>query len=885
MNRHHIIPESQKIFETIFHDSPEGIILLDIGTKRIILCNSTFIRMFEYTEKDMSGFHIRKIHPVPVLETVNAYLNFPEKGRKHTLRDIPAMTKNGNRLYVDITAVPFRADDSSGILIFYRDVTEQKKNEPALRHSEDRLRHVLKITNNGFFDWNMENGSLFLSPECYTMLGYESDEFPASYDAWFGLIHPEDREKTEAVISGYRRKKRTSHQIEFRLKTKSGGWKWILNRAQSTEYNSRGTPVRIMGTQTDISKSKRAEDGLNIQHDLFLSMGYTSNLDDALKNVLEASIRLEEIDSGGVYLVDKNTGKLTLRAHLGLGTTFIRNVMDYEPGSSNAGMVRKGQPVYTSIRDLPPGMRNPLEKEGLCTLAVIPVMYENQSIAALNLASHSSCDISRETRNILESMAAHIGGAIVRLETENALKESEERYRTISSITSDIAYAFQVEANGTLTTRWVAGAYERITGFTMEELDAAGGWFHLVHHDDRPLVKAHIQTQLTGQPDTVEFRIITKNGDIHWLRDYASPVWDRARKRVTMTIGAAQDITEQKQAEIALQKSEEKFRSLAEESPNMIFINNFHKLVYVNKKCTEIMGYTRDKYYSDNFDFFGIIAPEYRDIMKTNFGRHKRGEEIGSVEYVIVTREGRHIDAILTTRLIDYEGSPAILGIITDITGQKQAERQIQKDLEEKNILLKEIYHRVKNNLSVISSLLHLQAGQIRTKQQAVDAFKESRDRIYAMALVHEKLYNSGNLSQIDMRAYLEAMTRELSNAYGFGKSITIHINVKNVYLNIHTAIPCGLILNEIVTNAFKHAFPEERHGRIDIKFYSRSHGIYHLIVRDNGIGLPENIDIRLSSSMGLKLVWILTQQLEGDLGVIRKNGTQFEITFKTSND
>jgi two-component sensor histidine kinase len=223
-----------------------------------------------------------------------------------------------------------------------------------------------------------------------------------------------------------------------------------------------------------------------------------------------------------------------------------------------------------------------------------------------------------------------------------------------------------------------------------------------------------------------------------------------------------------------------------------------------------------------------------------------------------------------------------IIGAAQDITKSKNAEEQIQKNLREKEILLKEIYHRVKNNLNVITSLLNLQSSKIQTKEEALEAFRESRDRVFAMALIHEKLYMSEDFARVDMKSYIESMIQELFYIHKVEPSITLDIQVQDVYLDINTAIPCGLILNELVTNIFKYAFPDKRKGTLQIVFSHKKEGKYQLIVHDNGIGLPWNMDIEKVESLGLQLVQMLTKQIDGVLKINRNDGTHFQITFPT---
>jgi two-component sensor histidine kinase len=204
---------------------------------------------------------------------------------------------------------------------------------------------------------------------------------------------------------------------------------------------------------------------------------------------------------------------------------------------------------------------------------------------------------------------------------------------------------------------------------------------------------------------------------------------------------------------------------------------------------------------------------------------------------------------------------------------------QIKASLREKEVLLQEVHHRVKNNLQVISSLLNLQANAVEGTR-ALDVLRDSQDRVRSMALVHEKLYQSSDLSQIDFADYTRSLTRALLSSYKAQKrGISLHTNTGDVSLSIDAAIPCGLILSELVSNALKHAFPDGRRGSIVVGLWERN-GMTVLTVRDDGIGMPAEIDMLRSESLGLQLVSTLVTQLDGALAVERERGTMFTVKF-----
>lgn len=212
-----------------------------------------------------------------------------------------------------------------------------------------------------------------------------------------------------------------------------------------------------------------------------------------------------------------------------------------------------------------------------------------------------------------------------------------------------------------------------------------------------------------------------------------------------------------------------------------------------------------------------------------------------------------------------------------------ESRNQLQKALEEKEMLLKEIHHRVKNNLMIISNLLELQSYYIKDKAE-IDVFVDSRTRADSMALIHERLYKSTDLKKIDIREYISDLVSDLFDIYAIGSDkVKINIDVDEIMLDINTAMPLGLIINELLNNSLKHAFPDNISGTITIIF-NKSDDQFKLIIKDDGIGFPQDLDYEKAESLGLELINSLTRQIDGKLELNSTNGTEFKISFKELN-
>ncbi len=222
--------------------------------------------------------------------------------------------------------------------------------------------------------------------------------------------------------------------------------------------------------------------------------------------------------------------------------------------------------------------------------------------------------------------------------------------------------------------------------------------------------------------------------------------------------------------------------------------------------------------------------------------------------------------------------------IAHDITQRKEMEDKLEKAIEEKDNMMKEVYHRVKNNLMVISSLLNLQSRYIKDKDTQ-DIFRESQNRAKSMAMIHEKLYRSGDLKHLNFTEYLENLSKDLYNTYTLDKSLVkLILNLKEVKLDIDTSIPLGLILNELLTNSLKHAFPNGRNGEIIVELKPESEGKFKLSVSDNGIGFPEDFDYKNTKTLGMMIINSLTEQIDGTINLDRSKGTKFTIIFENKD-
>lgn len=308
--------------------------------------------------------------------------------------------------------------------------------------------------------------------------------------------------------------------------------------------------------------------------------------------------------------------------------------------------------------------------------------------------------------------------------------------------------------------------------------------------------------------------------------------------------------------------------------------------IYIDPNFLAMLGYTEQEIPRYFEEWLLLVHPDDISAVKNAVNSSLVNLTIKyEIEHRMLDKNGGYIWFLARgTILRDERGIPCFMaGSNTDITARKQAEDKLKSSLKEKEVLLTEIHHRVKNNLQIISSLLRLQTKYIHD-EKACNIFRDSQDRIRAMAMIHENLYQSNNLAKIEVYDYIHNLTNNLICSYGVTQDIQIHLNIDKIYLKIDTAIPCGLIINELISNAMKHAFINSQQGDIFVSFLDLHNGRYLLSVSDNGIGFQKDIESCKNQSLGLQLVWNLVEQLEASIIFTPVPHTLFTITFIEKN-
>lgn len=860
--------DSEERFKILSNATFEGIVFSENG--KIIDANDQFVKMFGYkSAKEIIGKNL--IDDFVVEEQRSLARRFVRLSVAKPW-EVDTIKKDGTVITVETKGqnIPYFGKTIRATVIY--NITERKQYEFNLRESERTLSTLMNnlpgmaYRCNNDDKWTMR----FVSKGFQELTGYNpKDIINNSKRSFADIIHPNDRNLGKKEI----KKALETHspfEIEYRLIAASGQAKWVWEKGEGV-FSDDGKLLFLEGFITDIGDKKQFEQELKRSRENYKSLvdyspdGVIIHIDGIVKFANPSALKL--IGVGGFDELE-NTPVFDF-----ILPEYHQNVLE------RTSLTKEGANLDFIEIKIKNKNGEIIELETKPTLIrfngqeAIQVVFHDVSAKKLLAKEQTRAQIAEETNELLEQEITK--RKVIQLE----LQESQKYTRLIINGSLDMICAS--DRKGFITE--FNEAAQKTFGYKLEEV--LGKHVSMLYENPEERVKITDEELYKKGVYAGEVTNKRKNGE-KFIAYLSASVLKNENGEVIGAMGVSRDISELKKAEETLRAQSAKFNAIIESSSHVIWtVDRNICLTTFNENYAkqQKQRYGIDAHIGLSMVTGAAISTEdYNNFWIKKYESAFAGEP-QYFETQFFDREGTETwREIYLNPIKDEDGTvKEVSGIGHDITGKKISEERIRLSLQEKEVLLKEVHHRVKNNLQVISSILNLQSSYVKD-EGTLQILKESQNRIKSMAFIHESLYQTKDFSSINFTEYVINLSQNLIHSYSnFDNEVKLNLDIQNVFLNLDLAIPCGLIINEIVSNALKYAFTENSEGG-EISIAMKTNGDYlELKIGDNGKGLPKNIDYRNTESLGLQLVVTLTDQLSGTIELDTEKGTNYTIIFK----
>jgi PAS domain S-box-containing protein len=912
-----------------------------IRTAKIIDVNPKTVALFRAADKEHLVNHFADLRTTDFDNFFKEMLIVFAGGGKHFESEFEMKTFSGERLSIySITSFPGETSPYRYTLSSLIDISERKRTERALSESEQRFRVMADTAPVLIWTAGPDKSFYYFNKPWLDFTGRTIEE--ETGEGWMERIHPIDRPQLKAVYdTAFESKEEFRH--EFRVRRSDGRERWLLSHGvprysvDGTFQGYIGSAVDITERKLDevelsksLAREKRAlRQAEKVQNKLkYLaeasiilnsSLDYAKTMGSLARLLTPAVCDWFVVD---LYFNDKlrrltiyheNSDKIQLAEEMQ-----EKYPPDMQDGEGIPRVIRTGESLLIkklSDKILKENIKNEellniFSRLGIRSVIIVPLKLRERILGAITLCTaesgnyydeddlgfaediahrasvaidnaHLFRQIEELNRNLEYTIEQQQKEIKYRKKIEKELRESEERFRLITENSNDFISLLDENDRYIFTNR----AFTRMLGYEENDIVGKVTPFDICHPEDRELLKQ------SGISSVLELRYRRKDGGYVWVESSSLKVVYHGKQ---VTIRISRNINERKRIEnererLYSQLEEQRIRidNLVANIPGVVWEAYgepdaaYQRIDFVSNYAEKMLGYSIDEWLNTPNFWLKIVHPDDREA-SAKYARQSYDEKKESINrFRWIAKDGSVLwIESYSTSICDGDGKViGMRGVSMNITEQMKFEQQLSSSLKEKEILLKEIHHRVKNNMQVISSLLSLQAKTIPDKKTQ-EVFDESRNRIRSMALIHEKLYQSKDLFRIDFRNYVVDLLNNLMISYGFrAKNIEARVNVEDIVFDINIAITLGLIINELASNSYKHAFRDRRDGCIEVSIMKKEMNLI-LIVKDNGSGIPEGADLKKSESLGLQLVDTLIEQLYGKFEIINDGGTEVRIEF-----
>lgn len=869
-----IIKRSEEKYRLVVEQTGQVLYDYDIVTGKIEWAGAieavTGYGFEELQAVDFTGW-AEHIHPEDRNRALGTHYEALETGSQYH-EEYRFRRKDGSYFYAEDRGIYLKDEKGrvfrlQGVI---KDITERKLAQEKLKESEERFRIAVGHTGQIVYDRDSSTGYIYWEGAVKEITGYRVEELQ-EFDVPTRLehVHPEDRRRVRVALKRSMKTGDNLHE-EYRFRRKDGSYYYIEDSATFLK-DEKDCVYKILGVIKDITERKLVQKQLEESEERFrITAEQTGQV------VYDCNVETRKVELVGAIKALTGYGPEALQDLN--ASTWIEHV---HPEDRD-----KAREIHVEARKTGShyhGEYRIQRKDG-------SYFYGEDSGVFLK---GENGEISR-----LLGVITNITG---RKLTQAKLEESEERFRVAAEQTGQIVFEHDLE---NAVVKW-SGAITELTGYSVEEFENSIGheWITQIHPEDRERAREEFK-KLWKDADRfrVEYRFRRKDGSYFYVED--SGIYTRDEKgKILKALGVIKDISAIKLAAEKLRVSERRYRSFIENFKGIAYQGEMDFTpIFIHGALEEITGYREEEFLSGNMRWVQLIEPEDMPVILKNAEKLRLIQDTFiEHDYRIRKKDGelRWVHEAIQNVSAGHGEKRMLQGAIYDITEKKEIEENLAKIQE---IRKKEIHHRIKNNLQVISSLLELESDKFKDPV-VVEAFRESQNRVISMSIIHEELYKSRDMENIDFAAYLRKLTADLLRCYKVGeKEVLLKLSLEDVFLKMDTAIPLGIVVNELVSNSLKHAFSEGQGGEIHIKLHqvenyenkiinnmrsnisenrnSDRKNQYILVISDNGLGFPENVDFRNTDSLGLQLVNALVEQIDGNIEVYGGGKTEFRIGF-----
>jgi len=797
------------------------------------------------------------------------------------------ITKSKSEVPIDDSAAPIINANGEliGVVMVFRNISERRKSEKEILSNQKFIKRIADSLPSILYIYDLKGPKIsFTNYKIAELLGFNADDVMKMGEQFFEkFIHPDDYKKLRYNFQKYYEAKDNDILIyEYRILNSEGKYRWFRSHEVVFSRNDEGGVTEILGSAFDITNRKLLE------QELQKYSGHLEELVDKRTGELQAAnLKLkQEIyerarAEGFIIDAEEKFRSLVENALVGIYILQEDNYAYVNPKYEEIFGYNKGELLGKNAWDVVMPEHREMVIENIRKRVDSEVNTIQYSFKAIK-KDGTLIDVEVKGSTMLYNGKLAIIGTLQditeRLHTEQELRNS--RQKLLLHVERTPLGVIEWDMNFSIV-QWNHSA-EKIFGWKQSEVTGKNAEIIIPEEakNQVSVIWQDIISKRGGERSTNEN--ITKDGRRVSCEWYNTPLINEFNEVIGVA-SLVEDVTERMKAEELLRSQREYLRTVIDTDPNFVFAKDWDgRFTLVNKAVAENYGTTVDNLigksdadFNSNIQEVDHFLSNDREVITTGNPKFIPEEQVTDT----TSGKSRWYQTIKVP-LKSSDGSMHVLGVAADITARKLAEEITWKSLKEKELLLKEIHHRVKNNLQIIVSLLKLQSKYVFDPRD-LEIFNKSRSRVETMSLIHEKLYKSADISQIDMGNYLKDLVGHLLKAYNLSTArIEFNINAENILMSIDTAIPCGLIVNELINNILKHAFPDGYNGKIELNLRRSDENVV-LEVIDNGVGVPDSFNMDKNDSLGMQLVDTLVKQLDGVIEVTRTDGTRFSIEFR----